>query len=91
MNTTEQQRTGQLNRLQVNVISRDKVTILYHPNTDRALFDVCDLNGRILITGEITDDVTTVETADLYPEQYIILVLDGDKVCSTKFMVNDIS
>lgn len=89
MNTLEQQRTGQLNRLQVTVDSRDEVTIIYQPNTNRALYDVCDLNGRILITGEITENITPVEITDLYPEQYILLVLDGDKVCSTKFMVNE--
>lgn len=89
MNTLEQQHTGQLNRLQVNVDSRNEVTIIYQPKTDRALYDVCDLNGRILITGEITDNPTSVEITDLYPEQYILLVLDGDKVCSTKFMVED--
>jgi len=89
MNTLEQQRTGQRNRLQVNIDSRNELTILYNPNTNRALFDVCDLNGRILITGEITDETTSVEITDLYPDQYILLVLDGDKVCSTKFSLED--
>jgi len=89
MNTLEQQRTGQRNRLQVNIDSRNELTILYNPNTNRALFDVCDLNGRILITGEITNETTSVEITDLYPDQYILLVLDGDKVCSTKFSLED--
>lgn len=84
-----QQITGQQNRLQVNVESTERLTVVYNPNTDRALFDVCDLNGRILLTGEIMDEVTPVEITDLYPDQYILLVLDGDKVCSTKFSLED--
>lgn len=73
------------NRLQVEVESTKSLSITYSPKTTSALFDVCDLNGRILITGEIVNDVTAVEISELYPDQYILLVLDGDKVCSAKF------
>lgn len=73
------------NRLQVVVESPNSLSITYSPKTNCALFDVCDLNGRILITGEIDSDVTAVEISELYPDQYILLVLDGDKVCSAKF------
>lgn len=75
------------NRLQVEVESSNSLSITYAPNTSSALFDVCDLNGRILITGEIDKRVTAVEISELYPDQYILLVLDGDKVCSAKFSI----
>lgn len=86
---TLQKLTGRGNRLEVNIENEERLTISYGPATDRALFDICDLNGRILVTGEITDDTTSVEISDLYPDQYILLVLDGDKVCSTKFSLED--
>lgn len=90
MDTLQKQHvTGQQNRLQVNIESAEKLNVIYNPNTDCALFDVCDLNGRILLTGEIKNEVTPVEITDLYPDQYILLVLDGDKVCSTKFSLED--
>lgn len=73
------------NRLQVEVDAHDTLSITYTPNTNCALFDVCDLNGRILVTGEIVNPQTTVDISELYPDQYILLVLDGDKVCSAKF------
>ena len=89
MDTLQQKLTGKGNRLEVNIENPETLTILYGPNTDRALYDICDLNGRILVTGEITDNTTLVEISDLYPDQYIVLVLDGDKVCSTKFSLED--
>lgn len=85
----KEQLTGHQNRLRVEIKSPQKLSVIYQPNTEQALFDVCDLNGRILLTGEITTSVTAVEITDLYPDQYILLVLDGDKVCSTKFSLED--
>jgi len=89
MDTLQQKLTGQGNRLEVKIENPETLTISYGPNTDRALYDICDLNGRILVMGEITDNTTLVEISDLYPDQYILLVLDGDKVCSTKFSLED--
>lgn len=77
------------NRLQVRLENNDFIIFQYQPKTDHALYDVCDLNGRIMLTGEIINDHTRVEISDLYPDQYILLVLDGDKVCSTKFALED--
>lgn len=85
----QEQLTGNQNRLQVSIDNSEMLTVAYNPNTDRALYDVCDLNGRILLTGEIVEAKTQVEITDLYPDQYILLVLDGDKVCSTKFSLED--
>lgn len=90
MDTLRQgQLTGNQNRLQVSIDNPEMITVGYRPKTDRAIYDVCDLNGRILLTGEIVEATTKVDIADLYPDQYILLVLDGDKVCSTKFSLED--
>ncbi|TVR38335.1 MAG: T9SS C-terminal target domain-containing protein [Cryomorphaceae bacterium] len=74
-------------RLEVSLETSQTLTVLYQPQTERALFDLCDLNGRILVTGEIKQNRTRVDVTDLYPDQYILLILDGDKVCSTKFSI----
>ncbi|MCA1752264.1 MAG: hypothetical protein ABR572_10185 [Cryomorphaceae bacterium] len=66
--------------------SSGKIDIKYAPKTKRTLFDICDINGRILKTGAISGAVTSVKLDDIALEdQYIILILDGDRVCSRKF------
>ena len=63
------------------------LTFSYVPKTNRALFDICDLNGRILKTGEIGKDDTKVKVAELLEDQYILLVLDGDEAASKRFEI----
>ncbi len=66
--------------------STGTIDIGYLPQTERTLFDICDINGRILQTGAITGARTPVKVDELSPERrYIILILDGDRVCSRKF------
>lgn len=63
-----------------------KIDIGYAPQTKRTIFDICDINGRILKTGTINGSKTSVALDDIArEEQYIILILDGDRVCSCKF------
>lgn len=62
--------------------------ISYNPRTNRTIFDICDLNGRVIMTGSIKDDETSVEVGELFEDQYILLVLDGDRVCSKKFQID---
>jgi hypothetical protein len=63
------------------------LTFTYKPRTDRALFDICDLNGRILKTGEVDKKDTKVKVAELHEDQYILLVLDGDEAASKRFEI----
>ena len=63
------------------------LTFTYEPRTDRALFDICDLNGRILKTGEVDKKDTKVKVAELHEDQYILLVLDGDEAASKRFEI----
>lgn len=66
--------------------SSGAIDIEYFPQTERTLFDICDINGRILQTGAITAPRTSVQLEALVRERrYIILILDGDRVCSRKF------
>lgn len=74
-------------RLVVAFSDKNNIEISYTPKTDRTLFDICDLNGRILKTGGISDAYTRVDVSDLYEDQYILLVLDGDQLCSKKFTI----
>ena len=64
------------------------MTIEYEPTTERTIYDVCDLNGRIVKTGSIEEKITEIDTSDLGSSNYILLVLDGDKVTSRKFKLS---
>ncbi|NND78158.1 MAG: hypothetical protein HKN39_08245 [Flavobacteriales bacterium] len=66
----------------------DGLWINYAPKTSRTIYDICDLNGRVIQTGKITDVETSVNVAELYEDQYILLILDGDRVCSKKFKID---
>ena len=68
--------------------SNPSMTIEYQPATDRTLYDVCDLNGRIIKTGTIRNKITEVDTSDLSGSHYILLILDGDRVTSRKFKLS---
>lgn len=63
----------------------NEMHIGYTPQTDRTLFDICDINGRIIKTGQINEKETKVDIPELENDNYILLILDGDRVCSCKF------
>lgn len=50
----------------------------YEPGTADALFDICDAQGRIVKTGEVSGPVTRVRITDLDGEEYYLMVLDGE-------------
>lgn len=89
MNTTEKHQLMNAipDRLVVEFKGKTNIEIGYTPKTDRTLFDICDLNGRILKTGGISDSSTQVDVSDLFEDQYILLILDGDQLCSKKFSI----
>ncbi|HKK38692.1 MAG TPA: T9SS type A sorting domain-containing protein [Cryomorphaceae bacterium] len=57
----------------------------FKPRSSRTLYDICDLNGRILKTGGIDSSNTDVDLDGLSNKVYILLVLDGDRVFTEKF------
>ncbi len=68
-------------------VGSDQMQVNYVPKTKRTLFDICDIHGRIIKTGNITNDKTTIKLEELACDHYILLILDGDRVCSRKFSV----
>jgi hypothetical protein len=73
-------------KVKIEIAGNAHIVIAYLPKTARAVFDICDVNGRILKTGLLNKTSTKVDIQDLdRTEQYVVLVLDGDRVHSTKF------
>lgn len=53
------------------------IEIFYMPQTSRALFDVCDMNGSILYTGTVPED-GEIRLKDFKPGKYVVWIIDGD-------------
>jgi hypothetical protein len=63
----------------------------YEPGTEDALFDICDSQGRIVKTGEVSGPVTRVRITDLNSEEYYLMVLDGDTSTVEPFQLSKAS
>jgi len=50
----------------------------YDPQSPDALFDICDSQGHILRTGEVTGPVTQVRLSGIQGEDLILMVIDGE-------------
>lgn len=64
---------------------RSELKLRFEAETDRAIYDICDYNGKILMTGPITEDSVHVDLSTLSKDRYILLILDGDRVFSQQF------
>lgn len=56
----------------------------YTPQTNRTLYDVCDVHGAVICTGPIEGASTRVALGGLSADCCIVLVLDGDRVWTDK-------
>jgi hypothetical protein len=72
--------------IELSIIEEKKLLVFnYISLTERTIYDICDMQGRILFTSPITELTTQVDVSGFISGQYILLILDGDKVCSKKF------
>lgn len=59
----------------------------YEPLTDRAIFDICDLNGKVMRTGTLDNPTTEIDISGFQEGEYLLLVLDGEKVVKQKVRI----
>lgn len=59
----------------------------YQPTT-KALFDICDSDGRILKSGRFEPGSTRVIVEDLLNAVYVFLILDGERIRSRRFEIS---
>lgn len=60
------------------------MVIKYNPQTDRTIYDLCDLNGRVIQTGPIHQEETVLDISSLSARKYVMLIVDGDRVISQR-------
>lgn len=61
-----------------------RMVIRYIPQTDRTMYDLCDLNGRVIKTGSIDTTETFLDISSLNAKKYVMLIVDGDQVISKR-------
>jgi hypothetical protein len=67
------------NEIRVRIDQIERLLMFdYEPGTEEALFDICDRQGHIVKTGEVSGPVTRVRITDLEGEEYYLMVLDGE-------------
>ncbi|NNE55323.1 MAG: hypothetical protein HKN32_04840 [Flavobacteriales bacterium] len=61
--------------------------VKYQCSTDSPLFDICDLQGRIIKSGKLSTNEFKIKVSDLVNQMYIFLILDGETIRSKKFKI----
>lgn len=70
------------------VINNHELIIEYFPNHFNAIYDLCNLEGRILITGKMEMNSNhTIDLKNLSAGSYNLFVLDGDEVFKNTFIL----
>jgi hypothetical protein len=67
---------------------QNSMTINYTQQSDRSLYDICDMNGRILKTGKLESYSSTISLNGFENANYILLILDGNQMKSLKFTIS---
>ena len=78
-----------LDPLRLKLSSDQKILeVSYSPTSEKPLFDICDLDGRVLKTGIVSATSLKIKVSDLINEMYILLILDGDEVRTKRFEIS---
>jgi hypothetical protein len=60
----------------------------FQRESSQTTYDICDLHGRILQSGEIDSAQTSVKLSGFENGQYIVLILDGNRFHTEKFQLS---
>jgi hypothetical protein len=63
------------------------IEVDYKTASPDALFDICDINGRILKTGKMSRRLMRVAVSDLIGSAFVFLILDGEHIHSRRFTI----
>jgi len=65
--------------------AKDRLVVRYTPRTERTIYDLCDMNGRVIKTGRISSEETALDISTLKGARFVMLIVDGDRVFSKRF------
>jgi len=67
--------------LRIEVDSQNRLLkVHYKPKGSRVYYDICDVKGKILLTGQLQDSDSNLDLSRLKEEEYVLLVLDGNHI-----------
>jgi hypothetical protein len=67
--------------LRIEVDSVNKLLkVHYTPKGSRVYYDICDVKGKILLSGLLQESDTRLDLSRLKEEEYVLLVLDGNHI-----------
>jgi len=67
---------------------QEVLEVSYSPTSEKPLFDICDLEGRVIKTGNVSANSLKIKVSDLINEMYIFLILDGEEVRTKRFQIS---
>lgn len=62
----------------------EMLRVWYCPKSERSIYDICDIDGSVIKTGNLQEDGALIDISDLEKNEYIFLILDGDEVVKKK-------
>ena len=66
-------------------VDQCNVTISHQPENENAMYDICSMEGRILITGRLNKLQTNIDLEGYPRGGYNVFILDGDQVYKNSF------
>ena len=69
-------------------LHKNILQVNYKAKTERCLYDVCDVFGKIYRTGNLPT-CGKIALRGLYEGNYVLVVLDGDQVTSKRFVLRN--
>ena len=68
--------------------SHDTLEIDYKPRSKKPIYDICDLQGKILKSGKFSANRLKIALSDLLNSDYVLLILDGEEIKSRRFEIS---
>ena len=68
--------------------SQNYLEINYSPQSKKPIYDICDLQGRIIKTGKFSSERLKVAVKDLLNSYYVLLILDGEEIKTRRFEIS---
>lgn len=72
--------------LRIEVDKHQKsLKVAYRRKSRRAYYDICDLEGKIIRTGQLTENEEELDLSGLNEQEYVLLILDGSHILRKVF------
>lgn len=78
---------GIMKPMKVKVLPNGTLLVKYKSRETTPIFDLCDYNGKLVETGVLESNKTSLNIKDLMGGAYYLFVLDGPHIFTERFAV----